>query len=91
MGGPEHLAGFPFVSDPETAGAVVEALTYRPLPTLREIRIEVSDAEAGRHWSGPAGCWCDARHLADDEGLTLILPPWDESRSIETAPVAVAW
>lgn len=60
-------------------------LTWIPALTAREVRMEAADKTAGRHWTGPAGCWCESRHQAG-EALTLAAPVWDESRRAE--PIA---
>jgi hypothetical protein len=63
----------------------VEEMTHRPLLTRRELALEDSDREAGRHWRHRE-CWCDARHEAGDPDL--IDPPWFASRQAE---IPSAW
>jgi hypothetical protein len=62
-----------------------------PLPTKRELRLEVRDRLQGAHWAS-GRCWCAAFHEVEATTLDLVPPPWDASRLDESAfPTAVAW
>ncbi|HMH90019.1 MAG TPA: hypothetical protein VK586_02925 [Streptosporangiaceae bacterium] len=62
-----------------------------PMPTGRELRLEIRDVLQGSHWAR-GRCWCAAVHAREATTLALIPPPWDASRDDEPAfPTAVAW
>lgn len=53
-----------------------------PALTMREIYLGVDDKANDRHWSY-AACWCEVRHTGKETGLTLVAPPWDQTRDGE--------
>jgi hypothetical protein len=53
------------------------------------LAVALADEFESRHWTGPAGCWCETRHQEGEAGLTLAAPPWDESRGVDAALKAV--
>jgi hypothetical protein len=65
-------------------------MTWRPVPTGRELRLEIRDVLQGAHWSH-GRCWCGARHQREATTLALVPPPWDASRDAEPSFPAVAW
>lgn len=59
-------------------------MTGIPALTIREVRLGLADKDKGRHW--PRGrCWCETEHDSGEAGLTIVAPPWDESRDGENA------
>lgn len=78
-------------ADGNGTGAVAVPLAWQPALTAMEVRMEAADEAAGRHWSGPDGCWCDEfHHQTDAVPLVLVAPPWDKSRRAAVTGSAVA-
>jgi len=65
-------------------------MTGRPVPTPREMRLEIRDQLQGSHWARDR-CWCNAFHRDQATTLALVPPPWDASRNAEPSFPAVAW
>ncbi len=68
----------------------METVTWRPVPTPREMRLEIKDQRQGAHWARD-WCWCGEFHRAQVQTLLLVPPPWDASRDGEPSFPAVAW
>ena len=66
-------------------------MTWRPVPTAREMRLEIRDQLQDAHWAR-GRCWCGAAHAREaTTALALVPPPWDASRAGEPSFPAVKW
>ena len=65
------------------------AVTWRPVPTPREMRLEIRDQLQDAHWAR-GRCWCGAAHAREAVTRLLVAPPWDASRDGEPSFPAVA-